>query len=337
MLYRTTRSKYDVVTAHKAAFTDCHVDGGLYLPFRMPHYDAAQLAALLQKPQPTIVADMLNDFFGAELKTEDAESVLGRGVRCVGVGRRVLSAELWHNADADIDGFVRAFAQKLGAPASGNWLRIAVRVALLFAAYAAASADTKQPQKIDLAMATGDFSMPIAAWYARRMGLPVGNILCGCNANGAFWELLNHGEFPSGERAVKTVTVEADLVVPRDLERLIHGVFGVEETERYLRYCGKGAQYFLDEEQTKQLSQGLFSAVISDQRIASIIPAVYRTRMQILGPYSALAYGCLQDFRATSGEENRTLLLAERGAQRDAAMVARVLKIKPAELEKRLK
>ena len=36
MLYATTRDKHDVVTAHKAAHTDCYSDGGLFVPFRMP-------------------------------------------------------------------------------------------------------------------------------------------------------------------------------------------------------------------------------------------------------------------------------------------------------------
>ncbi len=337
MLYRTTRSKYDVVTAHKTVCTDCYADGGLYLPFRMPQFDSERLEELLRATQPQIVADVLNMLFGTQLSAAQTQDAIGsKAVRCVTVGRRVLSAEFWHNSDADIEGFVRALGARLGTQGTpSNWVRIAVRIALLFAAFS--SAQTDRTQKTDLAMATGDFSMPIAAWYARQMGLPVGNILCGCNANGAFWELINHGELPSGERAIATLTPDADLVVPRDLERLIHGVFGVEETQRYLRDCAAGAQYALSEEQTHLLSQGLFSAVISDRRIESIIPGVYRTRAQILGPYSALAYGCLQDFRATTGMENRTVLLAERGVQCDAALVARCLKIRQPQLEKRRK
>lgn len=70
--------------------------------------------------------------------------------------------------------------------------------------------------------------------------------------------------------------------------------------------------------------------------MANVIPAVYRSRGYVLGPYAALAYGAVQDFRATSGAENRTLLLAERSPAHDGALVSRLLKIKQTDLEKRI-
>lgn len=339
MLYRTTRGKHDVVTAYKTVHTDCYVDGGLFLPFRMPKLNTAQVAALGSSSAAQIIADVLNELFACDLTQWDVEAAVGRRpVRLTTVGRRITAGETWPAGQEDVGNLVQALSDRLGGgPEATNWVQIAVRIALLFAAYGAmqASGAIKGQEKPDIAMASGDFSMPMAAWYAREMGLPIGQILCGCNANDAFWEMLNHGEFATADRTVPTWTPEGNSV-PRDLERLIHGVFGVEENRRYLLCCEKGRTYTLLPEQLVMLNRGLYTAVVSDSRIASIIPGVCRTRGYILGPYGALAYGCLQDFRATTGEERPTLLICDRSPMKDSTLVSRLLKIKEHDLRKRV-
>lgn len=340
MLYRTTRGKHDVVTAFKTVHTDCYVDGGLFLPFRMPKLNTAQTTAMGNTSATQTVANVLNELFGCSLTAWDVEIAIGRKpVRLATVGRQIVAGELWHNERDDVSAMVKALSERIGGGKEPtNWMEIAVRIALLFASYAQiqSGGGLKGQQKLDVAVATGDFTMVMAAWYCREMGLPIGNIICGCNANGGFWDLMNHGELSTSDRAVSTSTPEADLILPRNLERLIHGVFGVEECKRYLLYCSKGRTYTLSPEQVQALSRGLYTAVISDSRIAAIIPGVYRTRSYILSPYGALAYGSLQDFRSTTGEENLTLLIADRSPVKDSALVSRLLKIKEADLRKRV-
>ena len=341
MLYRTTRGKYDVVTAFKTIHTDCYVDGGLFLPFRMPKLNITQLATMGGASQAQTIANVLNALFCCELTAWDVELAVGRRpVQMATIGRQIIAGELWNNDREDISRMVRALSSRMGGNAEvpTNWMEIAVRIALLFAAYGMlqSAGTVKGHEKMDVAAATGDFTMSMAAWYAREMGLPVGQIICGCNANGGLWDLLNRGELSTGNRAVPTCTPEANLIVPRNLERLIHGVFGVEENKRYLLYCSKGRTYTVTEEQGQALSRGLFAAVISDSRVSAIIPGVYRTRSYILSPYAALAYGSVQDFRATTGEERPTLLIADRSPAKDGALVSKLLKIKEPDLQKRL-
>lgn len=341
MLYRTTRDKYDVVTAYKTVHADCYVDGGLFLPFRMPQLDRAQIQAIGTVSLTQTIANVLNELFSSSLTAWDIEAAIGRmPVRLSVVGRQIVAGELWHNNGGCVEAIVQALSNRIGGDQeeSTNWMEIAVRISLLFASYGMmlSTQMVKAYEKLDVAVATGDFTMAIAAYYAREMGLPVGNIICGCNANGGFWDLLNRGEFATGERAVSTWTAEADLILPRNLERLIHGVFGVDENKRYLLNCRKGRTYTLTEEQRNMLCKGMFAAVISDSRVATIIPGVYRTRSYVLSPYAALAYGSLQDFRATTGEENPTLLMADRSPMKDSALVSRILRIKETDLEKRV-
>ncbi len=343
MLYTTTRNQNDVFTAHRAIHTDCAPDGGLYLPFRMPQWDKEQVLSLTNNSFCQNMADVLNSFFATSFSGWDIEFALGRKpARTVAVSRREIIVEAWHNTKKNFDHSVRTISDRLRKEGVGqlptDWVKIAVSVAFIFAIYGeylkedAAGALTP----VDIAVATGDFSMPISVWYARQMGLNIGNIICGCNANGGVWDLLHKGEFATGAVAVQTVAPDGDYTVPRDLERLIHGVFGDSGNRIYLEKCATGSVYKLREDEQDALRKGMFAAVISDERIRSLVSSIYRTNAYILGPYGALAYGSLMDYRAKTGESRTALLISERGAACDGEFVAQCLDISIPELQQKL-
>jgi threonine synthase len=176
----------------------------------------------------------------------------------------------------------------------------------------------------------------MAVWYGRQMGLPIGTIICGCNENGAVWDLLHRGELDTDTLAVDTSTPECDFALPPDLERLIYGTCGQEEAMRFWWNCTEGGTYIPDEEKFELIRKGMFAAVVSGVRVDTIIPSVYRTNQYILDPYTSLAYGALSDYRARTGISSQTLLLSEKSPICSAEMVAGKLRISVSELKRRL-
>ena len=343
MLYTTTRGSRDVVTAYKTIHQDCHIDGGLFVPFRMPTVTQEEVLRLAEKSFCENVAVILNIFFAGRLNGYDVELALGSSpMNFKRLGSRLTVMELWHNPGGCTDQSVQAISDLIRWDGKGytasNWVNIAVRIAFLFAAYGSLLAQHRVHPEVplDIAVTTGDFATPMAGWYARQMGLPIGNIICGCNVNGSVWELLHRGEFDSDDVSVKTETPDEDVAVPRNLERLIFGTLGERENLRYLQCCRAGSVYIPPEEQQQRLRQGMFAAVISDSRLSIIIPGVYRNCGYTLSPYAALAYGSLQDYRATTGESRLALLIADRSPLRDKELVCRLLHVPEAQLRKKV-
>lgn len=343
MLYATTRSKSSVETAYKTIHTDCAADGGLYTPFRLVTFSAEQIAALKERSFSQNMADVLNHFFACGLTGWDIEFVIGRSpVKMHTVTHRIHIAESWHNTQWKFDYAVQMLSDRLrrdsSTQAPANWVAIAVRVAVLFALYGQllAGGQVEEAAVLDVAVTTGDFTAPMAAWYARRMGLPIGNIICGCNANGGVWDLLHHGQLPTGGISIKTTTPEADVVVPRNLERLVFETLGMEETLRYLDCCRTGTVYAPAPEDFEILRAGMFAAVISDSRVDTIIHSVYRTSNYVFNPYGALAYGSLLDYRARTGESRPALLLTERSPICDPDRVCQAMQVPMSALWKRI-
>lgn len=343
MLYATTRNKSNVETAYKTIHTDCASDGGLFTPFRMGNFSTSQILAMQENSFGENMALVLNHFFSCGLTGWDIEFALGKApVKMNTITHRIYIAELWHNNQWKFDHAVQLLSERLRgdgeAEVPTNWVCIAVRIATLFAVYAQllATQQVDVHSTVDVAVTTGDFASPMAAWYARKMGLPIGNIVCGCNANGGVWDLLHHGQMATGGISTKTVTPEADVVVPRNLERLVYETLGMEENLRYLACCQTGSVYAPGEEVFEDLRTGMFAAVISDSRINTIIHSVYRTSNYVFSPYGALAYGSLLDYRAKTGESRPALLLSERSPICDSEQVAHAMQVPVPELLKRI-
>lgn len=342
MLYVTTRGTQDAFTAYRTIRQDRGPDGGFFIPMQMPVLSQTDIVKLIQNSFGQNIADVLNLLFGTKITEWDVDVAIGRrGFTTKAAGHRILMGQLWHDSEGGFSWAIRSLA-KLVVPerkegtALFNWLDLGIRLAVVLAVFGELMADgtISRDKGVDVAVTTGSFAMPMALWYARQMGLPIKTLICGCNENGIVWDLLHRGEANTGMLAVKTSTPEADFAIPPNFERLIHATLGQEEALHYWWSCTEGRTYSLTEGDMGVLSKGVFAAVVSMDRVATIIPSVYRTNRYVLDPYGALAYGALSDYRARTGSAGQALVFTEKGPLCEAVSVAKCLNISQQELKR---
>lgn len=327
MLYLTTADPFDAYTAHRTLTEDRAPNGGLYLPFKMPKLVVSELR---EKSFGQCVAETLNTFFSTRLTGWDVEFCVGRyPVKIAGMSHRILTAELWRNLDGSYANMERRLAAKVCPEAEGkvtSWTRIAIRIAVLTGLFSELlrtdAADEAHP--IDAAVPAGDFTLPMAVWYAREMGLPIANIVCGTDVSSGVWDLLHLGEMRTGG---------ADPAVS-ELERLVCGTLGVRECIRFRGIRDRGGVYSLLPADAEKLRRGMFAAVVSRDRLEKGISSVYRTNAYILDPDASLSYGALMDYRAKTGENRTALLLADIHPMEDAKRISAAMNLSEEELKR---
>lgn len=303
MLYVTTREKNDAYTVNRVIVGDYGPDGGVYLPFRMPLFTKEQVDKMAESSFGQIVADILNLFFSSGLTAWDVDSAIGKNpVKVVGLGNRIQCAQLWQNLDGSYKKLESTLAEMICRKASEetrvtSWLKIAIRISMLFATFS----QLQIQEDINVGVPADDFALPMAVWYSRQMGLPVGRIICGCRGNDAVWDLLHLGQ----------LKLEKGQEAPCELERLVHATLGTGEAKRFAEIYGRGGSYKVLDTESKILRAGMFAAVISDERIESLVPSVYRTNSYTLAEDSATGYAALMDYRAKTGSNRDTLLLED--------------------------
>ena len=297
MLYISTRNINDSYTANRALHEEFAPDGGMYVPFHIPAITAEEWAEIKSHSVSDTVATVLNLFFGLRMTGENVAEVLGdMPFSFRTINQNVVFAELWHTPDGNSRYYVNDLYHKM----SGNfespkgWAYIAIQIALLFGIYGANHTFLRQ---FDMAITVDDFADLTAILYAKEMGLPIKRIICACNEDGILWDIVNRGEFSSSKNPAYT-------------ECLIYKYLGEPGVKHYLNACSRKAICNYDEISLQKLADELHPAVVSFSRVDTVISSMYSSNGYRIDKDSALAYGGLQDYRASTGANKQTLILS---------------------------
>lgn len=116
----------------------------------------------------------------------------------------------------------------LSSANSINIGRLAPQIAYYFSAYCdlVSSGQIQAGDKVDFAVPTGNFGNILAAYYAGKMGLPVGKLVCASNRNNVLTDFIRKGTYDSKRTFFKTMSPSMDILVSSNLERLLFEISG---------------------------------------------------------------------------------------------------------------
>lgn len=328
MLYISTRNRMDSYTAHRALHEDLAPDGGMFLPFRLPQLSEEEIRLFRCRTFGDNIAEILNLFFSAKLTGWDVEFCCGRyPLKSVALTRRLIVVEPWHNTAASYAYMEQALYSRLCGEATekrvSGWAQIAISIAYFFALWGSCQLDDAQ-QPLDIAVDATSAAAPMAAWYARKMGLPIGTIICGSVGSSAAWDLIHRGELSGSVPACER----------RGLEQLVYLTLGSSEAEKFAACGTQNRPYLIPEDSLETLNEGLSVAVVSKDRITSVISSFYRSNHYVLDTSAAVAFAALQDHRARNGESNQTIISSMTNPAKHVRAIGEILGISSEELEK---
>lgn len=344
MLYLTTRTPNDTYTPARTLVEDRAPDGGFFVPMKLPVFDKNQIRALADRNFSRNVADIINIFFGTDLDSWSVEFAIGRyPVKHISVGSREIVSEVWHNPVWKFDRLVRGIEKAIRQSddvrsVSSDWLMIASRIAVLFGIYGDLTARgvVSVEESVDVACLSGDFSGPMAAWYAKQMGLPIGTVLSCCNDNNGVWNLLHKGQIRTDAHSVATSTPRCDIAAPKGIERLIYTKLGVKSANAFAQVCRNGGTFYLDPDEQTKLREGIYVPVTGTKRLESAVRSLYNSCSYPADVYTALCYSGMMDYRSVTGESRQVLIISEESPVHSLPYLAKCLNTTPNELKSRI-
>jgi len=175
----------------------------------------------------------------------------------------------------------------LSAVNSINWARIMAQVPYYVAAALALGAPDRP---VSFAVPTGNFGNVYAAHVARRMGLPIAELVIGTNRNDILTRFLNDGAMTIA--AVEpSLSPSMDIQVSSNFERLYHELKsgdGAAVAAGFKSFRATGSLPVGEAEWRR--ARELFSAVrIDDAETLAEIGATHRATGELLDPHSAVA------------------------------------------------
>ncbi|MCL2331866.1 MAG: threonine synthase [Actinomycetia bacterium] len=193
-----------------------------------------------------------------------------------------------------------ALAEQLAARAdlqfssanSINWGRLMPQIVyyLSSAAELAAAGTISSERPLDIAVPTGNFGNILAAWYAKRMGAPIGRLICASNSNKVLADFLESGVYDIRGRVFTTTpTPSMDILISSNLERLLYELAGAQACAGWMENLRREQRFAVDAD-TLALIQGEFvGAWLDNDQTLAAVRSLYEEQHYLCDPHSALA------------------------------------------------
>lgn len=336
MLYVTTRGEREIFTGHWAMTND--PDKGQTIPRQEPRFDG-EFARRTFNQNIAYVLDLL---YRENISAWDVDLALGKHpMEIAELGSRTLEARLWWGSDRSFDQLTRRLLgifTKNPMDRPSAWFTMSVRIAVLVGIFGCLLADgrLKSWETLDICVPSDDFQFPMAVWYARKWGLPVGRIICCSNENNAPWVLFHQDELRTDASVRHTITSACDQAAPAGLERLLYEVIGPHEAVRYGEAVEQGSRYRIEAEERRLLQKEMAITVISQRRLRFLMPNIYRDGSWTPDPYTAMSYAGLVDHRAHTGDTGLGLIISLEDPIIHAGVLEKELGISEETLRQRL-
>lgn len=111
----------------------------------------------------------------------------------------------------------------LSSANSINFGRLVPQVAYYFSAYCdlVNAGEISLGDTVNFTVPTGNFGNILAGYYAKKMGLPIGKLVCASNSNNVLTEFFLSGTYDVNREFFKTMSPSMDILISSNLERLI--------------------------------------------------------------------------------------------------------------------
>lgn len=200
----------------------------------------------------------------------------------------------------DARGFVLSSANSI------NWGRLVPQIVYYFSAYAdLLSTGAIQPgDEVNFCVPTGNFGNILAADYARRMGLPVGKLICASNENHVLTDFIRTGEYDRRREFHLTDSPSMDILISSNLERMLFELSGRdgERVRDWMERLRSEGVYRIDDAMRDELQQLMYGGWASGKACAEEIERAWREEEYLIDPHTAVAMSVLREYRRESGD-----------------------------------
>ena len=221
-----------------------------------------------------------------------------------GVKRIFNSADMINNAAAN--GYSFSSANSI------NWGRLVPQIVYYVYAYAKMleNGDALPSDGINVCVPTGNFGNILAAYYAKRMGLPIRKLICASNKNDVLTQFLTTGVYNRKRDFYTTYSPSMDILISSNLERLIFDVSDYDSeyvAHLYKKLASKG-EFKVEGKVFERIKETFACGSCDDATTLETIKTVHSKFGYLLDPHSAVAENVYLNYRRSNGDYRPTVV-----------------------------
>ena len=165
--------------------------------------------------------------------------------------------------------------------------------------------------EVNFSVPTGNFGDILAGYLAKRLGLPVGALICASNANNVLTDFIRTGTYDRRRPLLKTTSPSMDILVSSNLERLLYLLSGdTKLVAGLMKELNTQGVYTVPAQLLEKIQSQFWAACCDDARAAEIIGRVYKEDGYLCDPHTASGWAAAEDYVAETGDHRPMVVLS---------------------------
>ena len=221
----------------------------------------------------------------------------------------------------------------LSSAHSINWGRILPQVVYYISAYCDLlnAKEIKLGQPVNYCVPTGNFGNILACYYAKRMGLPVGKLICASNRNDVLTDFIRTGVYDRNRPFHTTMSPSMDILISSNLERLLFDISGGKDelVREYMGQLALTGRYEIAPGMKKRLQEVFYGGFCSEEETSASIKMLYEYGY-LIDPHTAVAAKVLTDYRKETGDKTPAVFVSTASPYKFCDSVLEAIGVTPA-------
>jgi threonine synthase len=171
----------------------------------------------------------------------------------------------------------------------------------------------EEGQPFNVVVPTGNFGNILAAYYAKRMGLPIAKLICASNQNNVLTEFIKTGVYDANREFFTTNSPSMDILVSSNLERLVFEIADrdADLTKQRMDSLSKTGKYEITAKELSKLKKLFYPVSVNDAETLATITSNFDGDGYICDTHTATAVAAHEAYvEDTEDEETQTVILA---------------------------
>ena len=165
--------------------------------------------------------------------------------------------------------------------------------------------------EVNFSVPTGNFGDILAGYLAKKLGLPVGKLICASNANNVLTDFIRTGVYDRRRELHKTDSPSMDILVSSNLERLLYLVS--EDTAlvaRLMNELNTQGYYQVSEELLTEIQKHFWAGWCDDAKGAETIAKVWSKNGYLCDTHTASGWTVAEDYVNQTGDKRPMVVLS---------------------------
>lgn len=193
-----------------------------------------------------------------------------------------------------------------------NWGRLAPQIVYYVSSYCDLIKNKRVScgEPVNIVVPTGNFGNILAAYYAKKMGIPVHKLICASNANNVLTDFLNTGVYDRNRPFYTTISPSMDILISSNLERLLYDLSACDDARvrSFMSSLAATGRYEVDDTIRNSLREHFWAGFCDDEGTRGAIYDIYNEYSYVSDPHTAVALNVYKQYRAKTADETKTII-----------------------------